>query len=122
MATTKLKIERDVSGIATYSLPQSNCIYSATITAGGDGYFDVPDDGVSKSYVMRISVAQGFDLLISTNQPTETPVSPFFMQTSTEINIAEMTVYPNDKIYFTALNAGAVGNQAMVSLGLYANS
>lgn len=112
MSTTKLVIIPDINGKPSYTLQQSNVIYTGLLAANVAQSVTAPTD--ASRYMVRIGVSNGSDILVSVNGTATIPTGVFGSST-TEINIAQ-----------TYVSAGGVisvitpEDNVMVSLGFYA--
>jgi hypothetical protein len=89
MATTKLNIIRDIAGVPSYTLQQSNVIYNGLLSANTEQHVTAPSD--ASAYMVRVSVSNGADILISVNGTATIPTGLPTLSTS-EINIAQTYV------------------------------
>jgi len=89
MSTTKLQIIPDINGKPTYTLPQSNVIYSGLLSADVAQNVTAPTD--FPRYMVRVGVSNGADVLISVNGTATVPSSSLSLSTS-EVNIAQTYV------------------------------
>ena len=87
--TTKLNIIRDIGGIPSYTLPQSNVIYTALLSANTEQHVTAPID--APQYVVVIGLSNGSDVMVSVNGTAAIPVGAFGASTS-EVNIAQTYV------------------------------
>jgi len=112
MSTTKLQIIPDINGKPTYTLPQSNIIYSGLLAADVAQSVTAPTD--ASRYMVRIGVSNGADILVSVNGTAAVPTSSLSLSTS-EANIAQ-----------TYVNAGGTvsvitpEDDVIVTMGFYA--
>lgn len=114
MATTKLQIIPDINGKPTYTLPQSNVIYSGLLASGEEQNITAPTDAAM--YMVRIGVANGADILVSVNGAAEIPDTSATSST-TEINIAQTYVAAGGTVSVTSPQ-----DDVIFSLGFYAVS
>ena len=112
MATTKLNILRDINGIPSYTLPQSTVIYTGLLSANVAQSVTAPTDAAK--YMIRISVSNGSDILVSVTGtaaiPTGSPTA-----SSTEINIAQTYIGAGETISVISPE-----DDVIYSLGFYA--
>ena len=71
MTTTKLQIIPDINGKPTYTLPQSNVIYTGVLAANVAQSVTAPTD--ASRYMVRIGVLNGGDVLVSVNGTATVP-------------------------------------------------
>lgn len=89
MATTKLQIIKDINGVPTYALPQSDYIYTGLLTANTVQSITAPSDAAR--YLVRIGVSNGADIYVAVNGVATVPTgSPTL--SNTEVNIAQTYV------------------------------
>jgi hypothetical protein len=112
MVTTKLNIIRDIGGIPSYTLQQSNYIYTGLLTASTPQSVTAPSD--ASRYMVRIGVSNGADILVSVNGTATIPTGAPSLST-TEVNIAQTYVAAGGTV-------SVVSPQSAVaySLGFYA--
>lgn len=89
MSTTKLVIIPDINGKPSYTLQQSNVIYSGLLSAEVAQNITAPTD--ASKYMVRIGVSNGADVLVSVNGTATIPSSSLAASTS-EVNIAQTYV------------------------------
>lgn len=89
MSTTKLTIIPDINGKPSYTLQQSNVIYSGLLAADVAQNVTAPTDAYM--YMVRIGVSNGADVLVSVNGTAAVPSSTLALDTS-EVNIAQTYV------------------------------
>ncbi len=112
MSTTKLQIIPDINGKPSYTLQQSNVIYSGLLAADVAQSVTAPTD--ASMYMVRIGVSNGADILVSVNGTAAVPSSTLALDTS-EVNIAQ-----------TYVNAGGTvsvitpEDDVIVTMGFYA--
>ena len=112
MSTTKLQIIPDINHVPSYTLPQSNVIYSGLLVANAAQGVTAPTD--ASRYMVRIGVSNGADIYVSVNGTATIPISAASTST-TEVNIAQ-----------TYVNAGGTvsvittEDSVKFSLGFYA--
>jgi len=114
MATTRLQIIPDLGGTPTYTLPQSNYIYSGVLSSGVAQNVTAPTD--SARYMVRIGVANGADILVSVNGTADIPSEPSVAST-TEVNIAQTYVNSGGTVSVISPQ-----DDVIYSLGFYALS
>lgn len=89
MTTTRLNIIKDMNGIPSYALPQSNVIYTGLLTANTAQNIVAPTDAIT--YLVRIGVSNGADIFVSVNGTATVPTGAPSLST-TEVNIAQTYV------------------------------
>lgn len=89
MTCTKLNIIKDMNGIPSYALPQSNVIYTGLLTANTAQNIVAPTDATT--YLVRIGVSNGADIFVSVNGTATVPTGAPSLST-TEVNIAQTYV------------------------------
>lgn len=87
--TTKLQIIKDINGIPTYALPQSDYIYTGLLTANTAQSITAPADAAR--YLVRVGVSNGADIFVSVNGTATVPTGAPALST-TEVNIAQTYV------------------------------
>ena len=112
MATTKLLIIPDISGKPSYTLQQSNVIYTGLLSAGVAQSITAPTDAAQ--YMVRISISNGADVLVSVNGAAAIPVGAFGTST-TEINIAQTYVAAGGTVSLISPQSNVI-----CSVGFYA--
>ena len=112
MSTTKLQIIPDINGKPTYTLPQSNVIYTGVLAANVAQSVTAPTD--ASRYMVRIGVSNGADVLVSVNGAATVPSSTIATST-TEVNIAQTYVTSGGTVSVITPE-----DDVIVSLGFYA--
>lgn len=112
MSTTKLQIIPDISGKPTYTLPQSNVIYTGLLAANVAQSVTAPTD--SPRYMVRIGVSNGSDIMVSVSGTAAVPIDTLELAI-TEINIAQTYVSSGGTVSVITPN-----DNVIVSLGFYA--
>lgn len=87
--TTKLNIIRDISGVPSYTLPQSNVCYTALLAANVEQHVVAPLD--APRYMVRIGISNGADVMVAVNDTAAIPGGAFSASDS-ELNIAQTYV------------------------------
>jgi hypothetical protein len=86
---TKLVIVKDINGIPSYTLQQSNVTYTALLTANVEQHVTAPLD--CPTYMVRIGLSNGADIMVSVNGTATIPTGAVSTST-TEVNIAQTYV------------------------------
>lgn len=112
MSTTKLQIIPDINGKPSYTLPQSNVIYTGLLAANVAQSVTAPTD--SSRYMVRIGVSNGADVLVSVNGTATIPTGAI-SASATEVNIAQTYVTSGGTVSVITPE-----DDVIVSLGFYA--
>jgi hypothetical protein len=112
MATTKLNIIRDINGLPSYTLPQSNIVYADILSANVAQNIVAPTDAAK--YMVRVSVSNGSDILISVTGTAAIPNGSATVL-GTEINIAQTYVEAGGTVSVISPE-----DDVIYSLGFYA--
>jgi hypothetical protein len=114
MGTTKLSIIRDINGLISYTLPQSNVIYTGLLTINVAQTITAPTDALA--YVVRLGSAAGADIFISIGGSATIPTGSPTLST-TEVNIAQFYVDAGETISIISSE-----DKISYSMGFYAIS
>jgi hypothetical protein len=112
MSTTKLQIIPDINAVPSYTLPQSNVIYTGLLAANVAQSVTAPTD--ASRYMVRIGVSNGSDILVSVNGTAAVPTDTLDAAT-TEVNIAQTYVSSGGTVSVITPD-----DNVIVSLGFYA--
>lgn len=112
--TTKLNIIKDMNGIPSYALAQSNYIYTGLLTASTPQSVTAPTDALR--YMVRIGAANGADILVSVNGTATIP-SGVPSASTTEVNIAQTYVSAGGTVSIISPE-----DDVIYSMGFYAVS